>query len=149
MPAGIPYAIKMTISITSEKIIQEIQEEFSKLFPFLRIEFFLKFTNKSGMPVRKLSSLLTIGNAFKSSASSEIEVFPNTTVKDFENAFENKFGVYAQLYRKSGNLWQEITITDTWTMKQQDETGSEISALISKQPRLKSRRNRLLKQKAV
>ena len=124
--------IKMTIIITTEKLIKEIQEEFNKLFPFLRIEFFIKSNYKSREAVIKASGMHTVANIYNSLKLPTIEISPCTIVKDFENDFENKFGMYVQLYRKSGNLWQEITITDTWTMKQQDRTGNEISNIINK-----------------
>jgi len=122
----------MNIIITSEKLIHEIQDEFNKLFPFLKIEFFIKSVINSKETINKISSLLTIGNVDKTRGSKEMEVSPYMTVKEFENNFENKFGMYAQLYRKSGNLWQEITITDNWTMQQQDEAGNEISTIINR-----------------
>jgi len=122
----------MNIIITSEKLIHEIQDEFNKLFPFLKIEFFIKSVINSKETINKISSLLTIGNVDKTRGSKEMEVSPCMTVKEFENNFENKFGMYAQLYRKSGNLWQEITITDNWTMQQQDEAGNEISTIINR-----------------
>jgi len=122
----------MNIIITSEKLIHEIQDEFNKLFPFLKIEFFIKSVINSKETINKISSLLTIGNGDKTRGSKEMEVSPYMTVKEFENNFENKFGMYAQLYRKSGNLWQEITITDNWTMQQQDEAGNEISTIINR-----------------
>ena len=121
----------MKIIITSKKIIKKIQEEFAEAFPFLRIEFFIKPTHKSGA-AEKISNLLTIGNALHKKDVSEIEIFPCTIVREFEKDFKNKFGIYVQLYRKSGKLWQEITFTDNWTMKQQDEMGNEISSIVTK-----------------
>ena len=77
--------------------------------------------------------MLTIGDAYNVKELLTVEITPCTIVKEFENDFENKFGMFAQLYRKSGNMWQEITVTDTWTMKQQDKTGNEISLILNKE----------------
>ena len=49
------------------------------------------------------------------------------TVTDFENALMDQFGLSAQVFRRSGNLWLETTITDYWTLKQQNEHGREIT----------------------
>ena len=117
--------------ITSQKLIKEIQNEFNTLFPFLQIEFFSLLNRKSKETINKIPNLFTLGNAHKIKELVKIEILPCTIVKDFESDFKNKFGLHAKLYRKSGNLWQEITITGTWTMKQQDKTGDEISTIIN------------------
>ena len=49
------------------------------------------------------------------------------TVTDFENALMDQFGLSAQVFRRSGNIWLETTITDYWTLKQQNEHGREIT----------------------
>lgn len=122
----------MKIIITSEKLIKDIQDEFNMVFPFLRIEFFMKSNRKSKETVDKISNLLTIGNAYKIKEPKKIEISPFMTVKDLGKDFEKQFGTTIQLYRKLGNLWLEITFTDTWTMKQQDDRGHEISNIIKR-----------------
>ena len=122
----------MKIIITPEKLIKDIQDEFSSAFPFLRVEFFKKSTPKTRDMVHKISNLLPLGNVDKVTGSKEVVVSPLMTVKDFENDFETQFGMGVHLYRKSGNSWLEITITDRWTMKQQDDRGNEISMIVDR-----------------
>jgi hypothetical protein len=38
------------------------------------------------------------------------------------------FGVPVQILRKSGKIWLETTMTDHWTLLQQNQHGEEISA---------------------
>jgi len=49
------------------------------------------------------------------------------TVKELEKIFEDRLGLSVLVYRKSGNLWLEPTMTDNWTLAQQNENGRQIS----------------------
>ena len=120
----------MKIIITSGKLIKDIQDDFSRVFPFLKIEFFKISGNKTRETINRISNLLPVGNVHKVTSPKQLIVSPLMTVKDFESDFENKFGMGVQLYRKSGNTWLGITMTDTWTIKQQDDQGNEISKIV-------------------
>jgi hypothetical protein len=48
-------------------------------------------------------------------------------VNELENIFQQKFSLSAQVFRKSGNLWLETTMTDNWSLLQQNNHGREIS----------------------
>ncbi len=121
---------EMTILITSDRLIKEIQEEFNNFFPFMKIEFFKKgygykrfFQNTQILPdqytMRRFSRIKMDG---------KFEITPFMTGKELKEQCEEQFGVLVQLYRKSGSFWMEITITDNWTLKQQNDHGDEISS---------------------
>jgi len=119
----------MTINITPERIINEIQKEFSEEFPYLKIEFF-----KQGVrykPSRKndqsLSKDLKLGNVKSFVLKEELKITGSMTVKELEKIFEERLGLSVLVYRKSGNLWLEPTMTDNWTLDQQNESGRQIS----------------------
>ena len=125
------YLLKMTMNITPERLIKDIQQEFSLFFPFLRIEFLRKphpFMD-SNHKVCTLPNEFIIGHAAKHSVEKNIEITSSMTVRELEESCERNFGVYVKFYRKSGGLWLEVTMTDNWTMKQQNDLGSEISIL--------------------
>ena len=128
----IQFLRHMSIIITSEKLIEEIQEEFTHMFPFLKIEFFSKTIIKSKEAINKISNRLNFGYADNIGNLKKIVISPLMTVKDFEKDVEKKFGMYMQLYRRSANLWLEVTITDAWTIKQQDEIACEINIFINR-----------------
>jgi len=122
----------MTIDITTERLIEDVQKDFAYMFPFLKIEFFRKGTryrqNKEktiGLPINQ-----TIGSVFKNNRKGRLEINASTTVRELERGCDEQFGIMAQLYRKSGSLWLETSMTDNWTMQQQNDRGSEISSLI-------------------
>jgi hypothetical protein len=49
------------------------------------------------------------------------------SVAELEKAFKDKFGLLTQVFRRSGNIWLETTITDRWSLKQQNDLGREIT----------------------
>ena len=48
-------------------------------------------------------------------------------VEELERILKKDFGLRAQVFRKSGNLWLETTMTDGWTLAQQNYHGKELS----------------------
>ena len=61
----------------------------------------------------------------------EVELHDAMTVGELENAFFTQFGLSVQLSRRSGNLWLETIMTNSWTLKQQNEHGRELTEHIS------------------
>ena len=54
------------------------------------------------------------------------------TVGQLEKAFRERFGLNMQVSRKSGPVWLETTVTDKWTLRQQNEHGRELSVPVKK-----------------
>ena len=52
---------------------------------------------------------------------------PAMTVAEFEKRFQVEFGLNAQVFRKSGKVWLETTITDNLTLQSQNALGLEKS----------------------
>jgi hypothetical protein len=48
-------------------------------------------------------------------------------VVELECLFEDQFGLFVQVFRRSGNLWLETTVTDSWSLQKQNEQGKELS----------------------
>ena len=62
----------------------------------------------------------------------QVEVAETMTVKELEKTLRDKFGLTVQVARKSGSIWLETTISDNWTLKQQNDHGSELSEPVKK-----------------
>ena len=56
-----------------------------------------------------------------------IEIEERMKVSELEKLFKDKFKLAVQVFRKSGNLWLETTMTDNWSLLQQNNHGREIS----------------------
>lgn len=118
----------MNIPINSKSQVSDVQREFNLLFPFLKLELFKHKHGYTGASPRqeKLPAYLYLSD-LTSQLPEYINVTESMTVQELEKLFEDQFGLHLQVFRKSGTLWLETTITDGWTLKQQNDHGMEIS----------------------
>ncbi|MBW7892835.1 MAG: hypothetical protein H3C48_17785 [Chitinophagaceae bacterium] len=115
----------MFLQISSAFSTGDMQLAFSQMFPFLRIEF--------SDPGRSLHSPMPNEVDYLNSGErmavtdGVIEIKGDTKVKDLELTLSNLFLQSARIFRRSGNIWLETSMTDNWTLEQQNEHGREIS----------------------
>jgi len=57
----------------------------------------------------------------------DLEFDGTMKVNELEKLLKDEFSLAAQVFRKSGNIWLETTITDNWTLNQQNSHGKELS----------------------
>jgi len=120
----------MYLEINGERLISDIQKDFGAVYPFLKIEFFRNGKiRRDRYPVNKLiPATQPVKTAWHyKQEKGQLTLSDGMTVTDFENALMDQFGLSAQVFRRSGNIWLETTITDYWTLKQQNEHGREIT----------------------
>src|SRR5688500_5186978 len=123
-------AIVMKIKISDKRKISAIQKEFSDTFPYLRLEFFSK-PNSRKIRFDKVSLIVaenkTIGECRKVHNNTSITITPGMKVSKLEQDFMDDLGLYVQVFRKSGKVWLETTMTDDWTLAEQNKEGEELS----------------------
>lgn len=120
---------KMKIHFSNNRLVSEIQGEFNTAFPYLKIEFLKQtshrtkanYSKNTVAPETKLSEIKEIHTG------TDIVFDENISVSDFENTIYELFGINIQVFRRSGNIWLETTMTDNWTLKMQNEHGREIT----------------------
>ena len=119
----------MKITINDDRKITAIQEKFSELFPYLKIEFFSKPHKSGGGSAKKFmkNSSKTVGECRTIHKSGTITINPNMTVAELEDNLRDVFGLGAQVFRKSGRVWLQTTVTDGWTLKEQNAEGEALS----------------------
>lgn len=134
----------MKIVINDALSIREIQELFSARYPFLKIEFFSKEHSKHSGSKKEL--MIPANQILKDCRSihnkGNLEIHPSTTVMDLEQEFQNTFGLSTQVFRKSGDVWIETTVTDDWTLAKQNEEAESFYNAV--QEAKKTDRNQLL-----
>ncbi len=118
----------MYLTIHKESLVKDIQQQFSELYPFLKIEFLKKALSEKrsvkGMyatpdePFKSLSTAIDAGT---------VSVEENLTVAEVEQQFKKQFAVNLQVYRMSVNVWIETTLTDKWSLKKQNQEGEQMS----------------------
>lgn len=111
--------------ISDNKRIVEIQREFQQMFPFLKLEFYTSAHGEGeGSPKKAmLSAQKTVGETRKVHVEGEMRISPEMSVETLERRFFEFFGLNAQVFRRSGNLWLQTTATDHWTLAEQNRKG--------------------------
>lgn len=113
------------------RTIEDVQADFNRAYPFLRIDFFKKSGGKafeSKEKINKSASLSIAGTEL----DGDLNIHDSMTVGELEKTFRNRFGTAVQVSRKSGTIWLETTMTDHWTLKQQNDHGRELSEPVKK-----------------
>ena len=116
------------ILINNESLLMDIQGAFSARYPFLKIDFLetdkATKTPKSTKldPRTSLKKIVNVGATYK------IDINDRRTVSEISHEFANKLGVIVQVSRKSGNVWNIISITEGWTLESQNSAGEFISS---------------------
>ncbi|MBS3913187.1 MAG: hypothetical protein KG003_01710 [Bacteroidetes bacterium] len=109
----------MHLKIQPNTTLFEIKSFLHESFPYLDIAFF-KTAHHTGEGNRRadlLPNSLHISEAGNGN-SGELVVEPGTLVQDLEHAFTKEFGLYAQIMRKSGNVWLQTTTSDNLSLEQ-------------------------------
>jgi hypothetical protein len=121
----------MKILINDRRKIHAIQEDFNKQFPYLKLEFFSKPHKVGGASPKKIMKVpgKTLGECRTIHDSGTMTITPQMTVADLEQNFRDVYGLSVQVFRKSGKVWLETTITDAWTLEEQNRQGESLSKL--------------------
>lgn len=123
----------MVIEINDIKTIREIQEAFSTTYPYLSIHFFRRLPKKEDGSSQQRALIpvdTVIGNIKKTHVSGLLEIQPWNTIADVEKELLRRFGLIAQVLRKSDVHWILPEGAAHLTLDEQNETGQKASAHI-------------------
>jgi len=109
----------MKMQINYERTTLSVQEEFNSVFPYLRLDFL----SKKNMWQNKTLGKFKTGKDIKGKLTIESYM----TVEALEKCFNKIFGLQVQIFRKSGKAWLETTLTNQWTLEEQNRQGEELS----------------------
>lgn len=121
----------MKITINDQWKLIAVQEAFNVLFPYLKIQFSGKADRNLGFHPFKgpANGSTTIKECRTVHRSDELTINPMMTVSDLEEGFRNIYGLGIQVLRKSGKIWLETTVTDGWTLEEQNRQGEALSRI--------------------
>lgn len=117
------------MKISNLKSILEIEEEFSKLFPYLRLKMYKEPTDRSEGAVSEIipSSQMKLASVRKLNRTTDLEILPSITMDSLEKLFVDEFNLHIKLFRKSGKEWIETKLTGHWTLEEQNREGAVLS----------------------
>lgn len=101
---------------------------FSVRYPYLKIEFFEIEKDQKTMRSIKIDPQTFFKNLANTDKERKIDINSRRTVSELSHDFENTLGLMAQISRKSGKVWNVISITDGWTLESQNSAGEFISS---------------------
>ena len=110
------------IQINDRRKVYTIQNEFSKLFPNLKIEFYSKPHKSGGAAARKMvkSSSKTIGECRTVHNDGELTINPNMTISELKSYFANSYGLGIKVTAKAGKNWVEPTNVNKLSLAEQN-----------------------------
>ena len=116
---------KKEILVNINSLWSDIQSVFSGYYPFLKMEMI-----KKGSPEHRITILAsrTCLTHITANEPCIIDINNNRTVLEIMNDFKTKLGLEILVSRKSGNVWNIISITEEWTLKSQNAAGEFISS---------------------
>ncbi|MFN9710892.1 MAG: hypothetical protein ACK55K_05740 [Bacteroidota bacterium] len=115
----------MILHINDSRMLREIQLDFSRFYPYLRIEFY-----KNEAPVKellndemKIDPYVKAGSVRNKHHSGSINIFPNTTIINMKKWMLDEFNLYVQIFHYTFNGWECVTDTEDCTLDELNEKG--------------------------
>ena len=121
----------MQLKITTKQTISEVKAAFHALLPYMKIEFFHhSHAQGEGSPkTDMIQGDVRIIDLVEGHDHGTIEFKDSTLVYELEEKLQNYFGLNVQIFRKSGKLWLESTISDNWTLDKVRKEAEEFESI--------------------
>ncbi|GHN02670.1 hypothetical protein WSM22_41590 [Cytophagales bacterium WSM2-2] len=115
----------MKIQINDHRKVFAVQEEFSQLFPNLKIEFYKKPSKVGEAAAKRLiKSSSTLGDSRVVHTKGELTLKGLMTISDLQQSLSDTYGLSAVVLRKSGKGWIETTENGRLSIDEQNEKTS-------------------------
>jgi hypothetical protein len=113
--------MNVQLHIEAMRLAEDVQREFNLAFPYLKLEFFNKVAGFVSSKNKR------IGDWQLAPAAGMVAVSDETKVVDLLAKLKKEYHLNAQVLRRSGNLWLQTTMTDSWSLKKQNDYGRALS----------------------
>lgn len=116
----------MIITIEPQKKLTEISNAFSKVYPFLKLEFFSRPHDwlESSDWTQIINKNMTVAEANNNQNNSgyiEIHYWQKTGIVELK--FLKQFNLSVQIYRKLNDHWIQTSGSDDLSLEEQNESG--------------------------
>lgn len=113
----------MIINITNRTTGSDVQRKIAVAYPFLKIEFFRGSPEARPAKMRWYDHDRKLLEIAEKAEAGWIVIHPWHTTSDIKDAFEHRFGLHAQFFRRLDDDWIEITGTEIFTIEEQNQIG--------------------------
>jgi hypothetical protein len=112
----------MQIIINDHRKIHAIQEEFSTLFPNLKLEFYAKPPHIHAAHPNKIitASSKTLGECRNVHNKGRLSISAGMTIAELVNNFNEVYGIDIEVLRKKGHEWIEALDKNKLTLQEQN-----------------------------
>lgn len=109
----------MLLYINDSKTVQDLQDRFSKCFPYLKLEFYKEAGNRFKSNLIKPDTF--IGDIRIQSRSGILDIKSWDKTSKVKQELKDLFGLNVQIFRLYYNQWIPATYSDELTLHQQTE----------------------------
>jgi hypothetical protein len=115
----------MEIFLSSESSIKEINKEFTKFFPCLKLEFYPRKhkPGETSLLEHRFSERTSLKEINKNFVPGMIKFNLFDSVADLEQRFQKHFDLSIQVFRRTGEIWVETVQTDNLSLQVQNHMG--------------------------
>jgi hypothetical protein len=119
----------MKIVIDNQQPVSLIREQFNRLFPYLKLEFYPKqqAQEQTAVPNGKEPWNKKIGELRQRENTGAIDVLPGMTVLELKHLFAAHYGLDVQVLRRFGRTWLETGKNDNHTLSALNSIGKKDS----------------------
>ena len=122
----------MKLTLTGNTKVREVKNQFSQVFPFLKLEFFTQGQQEGGGSAlaQKTADQTPLATLAPPLRQAVVSFTPTTTVAELEQRLQCEYGLPVHVFRKAGNLWHETVQTESLTLEKQNAIGRDVSSPI-------------------
>lgn len=115
----------MELQIFKNTSLQEAKENFSRHFPFLKLEFFVyRHRNEEAHPDNKVYNGRYLTETSEFFKEGTIYFSPSTTIAELEQEFQIELGLAVKIFRQADDAWVDTSQTSHLSLGRQNNMGS-------------------------
>jgi hypothetical protein len=120
----------MILRINKNGSLKAIQQQFNLYYPFLKIEFFKKESADKSIAKSSVAFEPEFQQKLNGFAdhSVNIDVSRKRSIAEIEKDFDRLLSLSVRVFRRSGNVWVETSLTNEWSLEDQNEEAKQISS---------------------
>jgi len=115
------------MKINKDTMTSAINQSFVEAFPYLKIVFYKKSHDHfhGSMKKDEISEDMKVGDLNADLKEGQVEWQGEMSVDKLETYMEEEFGLHTQVFRKSGDLWLQTSVTDHWSLDEQNSNAAQ------------------------